>query len=88
MLSDLILAPPQMCGAFRLVPLLRERPRRDLRLAKQDGPGFAGYDLGKATYVSYIPHAFILEWRPGDAPMATLGTQLGRPQTMSPVPGR
>jgi hypothetical protein len=85
MLTDLTLAPSQACGAFRLVPLLRERHRTDLRLGllKESGCAVA---LPKAVYTSYIPHAFVLEWGDGAAPVASLGTQLKSTRAKSAVP--
>ncbi|VTR98041.1 Uncharacterized protein OS=Anabaena variabilis (strain ATCC 29413 / PCC 7937) GN=Ava_0052 PE=4 SV=1 [Gemmata massiliana] len=85
MSSDLILAPSQACGAFRLVPLLRKEHRTDLRLGLSKGSGFA-VTLPKAVYTSYIPHALILEWGDGSAPVAPLGTQLKTVRSSSPVP--
>jgi hypothetical protein len=86
MLNDLILAPSQACGAFRLVPLLRQHHRTDLRLGLSKESGFA-VQLPKAAYTSYIPHALILEWSDGSAPLATVGTQLKTARNRSPVPG-
>ena len=85
MLNDLTLAPSQVCGAFRLVPLLRKTHRTDLRLGLSKESGFA-VALSKAVYTSYIPHALILEWADGSAPVASLGTQLKNVRTRSQVP--
>lgn len=86
MLNDLTLAPSQVCGAFRLVPLLRKTHRTDLRLGLSKGSGFA-VNLSNAVYTSYIPHALILAWGDGSAPLATVGTQLKSVRTKSEVPG-
>lgn len=86
MLNDLTLGPSQACGAFRLVPLLREHNRTDLRLGLAKEAGFA-VDLGKAVYTSYIPHALVVEWGDGTAPLAAVGTQLGKPRPASAVTG-
>ena len=74
MLSDLTLGPSQACGAFRLVPLLRQHCRTDLRLGLSKEPGFA-VEVSKAVYTSYIPHALIVEWNdlPKDASSLALG---------------
>jgi hypothetical protein len=85
MLNDLILAPSQACGAFRLVPLLRKAHRTDLRLGLSRESGFA-VRMPNALYVSYIPHALILEWADGSAPVAAVGTQLKSVRTRSSVP--
>lgn len=86
MLNDLTLGPSQACGAFRLVPLLRKQYRTDLRLGLSKEAGFA-VDLSKAVYVSYIPHALVVEWNDGPAPLAAVGTQLGKSRRTSPVKG-
>lgn len=85
MLNDLILAPSQACGAFRLVPLLRKEHRIDLRLGLSKESGFA-VRLSNAVYTSYIPHALILEWGDSSAPVASLGTQLKAVRSKSAVP--
>lgn len=85
MLNDLTLAPSQVCGAFRLVPLLRKTFRTDLRLGLSKETGFA-VNLSNAVYTSYIPHALILEWGDGSLPFATVGTQLKSVRTRSHVP--
>jgi len=70
-------------GAFRLVPLLRDRPCEDIRLAPHSmAPGFKVVDLlDRTVYTAFVPHALLLEWdRPGaGAPLTVLGGQLGRP---------
>jgi hypothetical protein len=86
MLTDLTLGPFQACGAFRLVPLLREAHRTDLRLGLAKGAGYA-VDLSKAVYTSYIPHALVVEWGDGSAPLAAVGTQLGTSRQAAPVKG-
>lgn len=84
MLNDLVLAPSQACGAFRLVPLLRKEHRTDLRLGLSKESGFAAV-LPKAVYTSYIPHALVLEWGDGSAPVASLGAQLKTVRSKSAV---
>lgn len=86
MLNDLILAPSQACGAFRLVPLLRKEHRTDLRLGLSKGAGFAAR-MSNAVYMSYIPHALILSWDDDSPPVATVGTQLKSVRTKSEVHG-
>lgn len=85
MLNDLILAPSQACGAFRLVPLLRENIRTDLRLGLSKESGFA-VNLSKAVYTGYIPHALIVEWNDGSLPLAAVGTQLKTIRHKSAIP--
>ncbi|MDO5068313.1 MAG: hypothetical protein Q4D96_13630 [Propionibacteriaceae bacterium] len=71
-LTGLTPAPSQVCGTFRLVPLLRERDCDDLRLVDAGWePGTRiVHDASDTVYVGFVPHAFHLEW--GTA----LGTQL------------
>lgn len=85
MLNDLVFAPSQACGAFRLVPLLRKNFRTDLRLGLVKEAGFA-VNLSKAVYTSYIPHAMVVEWNDGSLPLAAVGTQFGKSKARSEVP--
>lgn len=63
-LTGLTPAPAQVCGAFRLVPLLRDRPCDEVRLTRQATPlGLEAVDLpDRSTYVAFVPHAFRLSW--------------------------
>lgn len=74
----------QVYGGVRLVPLLRDEVREDLRLGIQepwheDTPsvvlldGRAGHP--KTAYCAYIPHGLLLDWGTG---VAQQGTSLGR----------
>ena len=77
-LKGLEIAPSQIWGAVRLVPLLRKQPRSDLRLLKDS------YDSDLTVvsvekdiyYASYVPHGLILSWEDGNLPVATMGGQL------------
>lgn len=77
-LKGLEIAPSQVWGAVRLVPLLRKQPRKDLRLFKQN------YDSDLTivsvekdiSYISYIPHGLVLTWEDGNKPFASMGGQL------------
>jgi hypothetical protein len=64
---------------------LRKKFRTDLRLGLSPESGFAAV-LPKAVYTSYIPHALILQWSDGGAPVASVGTQLQGVRTRSAVP--
>lgn len=89
MLTDLIPAPPQTRGTFRLVPLLRERNRGDLRLTRRPQAGYSVVDLGKSAYVGYVPHSLVLDWTDDGAPVTALGAQLGgKGGSSSPAPKR
>ncbi len=88
--EGLHLAPSQVYGAVRIVPVLRE-PIADLRFALR------GYDeelaeisVGKRTsYFGYIPHALIVSRATGGQPAAAPATRLfrkdGRVLTRGPV---
>lgn len=78
-LAGLNMAPSQVCGAIRLVPLLRRHAPGDLRLAKRsygDDRAFVETDPTH-FYSNYIPHGFVLSWGEGGAE-ATVGTQLSK----------
>ena len=87
-LKGLTLAPSQIWGPIRLVPVLRQNQRHDLRLTKQPYDAsrtqvaLAGRDAEKPdlAYYSYIPHGLILEWSNDGSPVAAAGTQLAAPK--------
>lgn len=78
-LQGLTPAPAQTCGAFRLVPLLRDRPCDDVRLGlKPYDQDVTVVDVGDdAAYVAFVPHALLLE-RDASSTRAALGGQLRR----------
>ena len=82
-LSGLTVAPSQIAGAIRLVPILRPGAPCDLRMARR------GYDEGVAVvkvdggwedkglaYVSYVPHGLVLSWSDDGSAVTANGTQL------------
>lgn len=79
-LSGLTMAPPQVLGGVRLVPLLRGTASEDLRLAKRK------YDEDEAIvtladgtdYFSFVPHALIADWTGDGSPVAAFGSQMSR----------
>lgn len=82
-LSGLEIAPSQVCGSVRLVPLLRRNAPGDLRLAKRayaedvavvslDGPLLAP----GIKYLSYVPHGLVLSWNDDGSAVAAFGTGL------------
>ncbi|HEU4535191.1 MAG TPA: hypothetical protein VFS00_13780, partial [Polyangiaceae bacterium] len=82
--EGLTLGVPQAMGAFRLVPLLRERAPGDLRIAPRAyGRAPAVVSLDGAPheaglkYVSYVPHGLVVSYR-DDGAEATFGGKLGR----------
>lgn len=82
-LNGLTIAPSQVRGTVRLVPLLRRDAPGDLRLAKRaykedvavvslDGPL-----LGPGIkYVSYIPHGLVMSWDSDGSAVAAFGAGL------------
>jgi len=78
-LRGLTLAPSQVWGAVRLVPVLRPEVRGDLRLALRSyGSPFGVVDLGgrEAYTAAFLPHAFVVDWTPDGTPVATFGGRL------------
>lgn len=77
-LDGLRTGPPQVWGSIRLVPLIRDEPVPHLRLhRKVYGEPVTVVDVGKAYYVSFVPHAFVASWSDGDQqPGASYGTRL------------
>ena len=86
-LTGLTLAPPQVLGGIRLVPILRNgAPRTDLRLNRRAyGQEMSVVALDKTTaYYSYIPHGLVATW--GDD-ASTFSTQIRRHATAAPSDG-
>ena len=77
-LKGLEIAPSQVCGAVRIVPLLRRNIRGDLRLIKRDyDENFTTVCLDKnINYYSYVPHGLVMSWTDDGSPVAALGGQI------------
>jgi hypothetical protein len=76
-LHDLEIAPSQIWGSIRLVPLLRKNFREDLRLAKRSYNSRVVVSVDKSTfYHSYVPHGLVMNWSKDGEPVASLGGQL------------
>lgn len=77
-LKGLTLAPSQVLGGVRLVPVLRKQVREDLRLTKRPYyEDIAAIQIdNKTAYYSYIPHAFIADWTSDGSPAVAYGTQI------------
>jgi hypothetical protein len=74
---NLEIAPSQIWGAIRLVPLLRKDFREDLRLAKRSYNSQVAVNVDKnILYHSYVPHGLVLNWSDDGEPVASLGGQL------------
>ncbi|MEM7206086.1 MAG: hypothetical protein AAF628_37875 [Planctomycetota bacterium] len=86
--SGLRIAPSQVWGGVRLVPLVRANPRQDLRLTRRGyDEDLAVVDLGghdpaspvpNINYASYAPHGMVVQWTKDGTPAATCGAQLFR----------
>lgn len=83
-LGGLRIAPTQVCGAFRLVPLLRERPCHDLRLGidrqhvrAEHSSEHSSVQADKTTtYSAFMPHAFVFDWGDERGLCSALGGQI------------
>ncbi len=75
-LQGLELAPPQVLGGIRLVPLLRTTAREDLRLSRRVYQhDMTVVNVGERTnYIAYIPHGLVANWTTDGG--AVFGTQL------------
>lgn len=78
-LTGLEIAPSQVRGAIRIVPILKHNPRYDLRLkgCQYDEPLAMVSISEKLKYFSYIPHGLVMSWSDDSSPVAACGSQLG-----------
>lgn len=77
-LQGLIAAPSQVCGAFRLVPLIRQNKCSDVHLFldKYDRlPSRVKLD-DHTEYWSIIPHGFILDWSGNESSTLAVSAQI------------
>ena len=82
-LKGLEIAPSQVWGSVRIVPLLRRQVRDDLRLFRRSyNEDLTVVSLaGEMTapgmkYFSYIPHGLVLSWTDDGSPVGTFGGQI------------
>ncbi len=82
-LRGLRVAPPQSWGQIRLVPLIRERVRPDLRLWSRpyDEPftmvGLGGEpELRGEKYFAFIPHGLVVRWTEDGEAVGSVGGEL------------
>jgi hypothetical protein len=78
-LTGLTVAPAQVCGGIRLVPLLRSLECRDVRLElRRYQEKFARVQLDEkhSEYWGFVPHGLVLRWGEADALEAAMGAQL------------
>ncbi len=83
-LTGLEIAPSQVRGAIRIVPILKHNFRYDLRLQghQYEEPlgmvSLSGDLLDRGLkYFSYIPHGLVMSWSNDGSPIAACGTNLG-----------
>ncbi len=78
-IEDLELAPSQIWGAVRLVPLIRRNFREDLRLTKRNYNTVVSVEFDRRNnYYSYVPHGLVLNWSDDGTPVAALGGKLSQ----------
>lgn len=85
-LKGLEIAPSQIRGAVRIVPLIRQNIRNDLRLMRrsyQEDITVVGLE-GRLTepgmkYFSYVPHSLVMSWTDDGSPVAACGGQILKP---------
>ncbi|MCP3926466.1 MAG: hypothetical protein GY714_28225 [Desulfobacterales bacterium] len=79
-LKGLTLASAQTYGNVRMIPLIRNKIRGDLRIGlKSYDEDYSVVDLNdKTKYTSYIPHGFIVNWDNNGSPICSFGTELYR----------
>lgn len=78
-LAGLRPAPAQQWGGVRMIPLIREHTRHDLRITRRQVDASV-VKVGDGTaYCSFMPHAFVLDWNDDGQPLAALGGQLQGP---------
>lgn len=85
-LQGLEIAPSQVWGAIRIVPLLRRQVRGDLRLLRRAyNEDVAVVSLeGEVMapglkYMSYVPHGLVMSWNDDGTPVAAFGGQMVKP---------
>ncbi|HIK03153.1 MAG TPA: hypothetical protein IGS40_00315 [Trichormus sp. M33_DOE_039] len=85
-LKGLDIAPSQVRGAVRIVPLIRRNIRGDLRLNRRSCEeditivNLEGKFTDPSTkYFSYVPHGLVMSWTDDGSPVASFGGQILKP---------
>ncbi len=85
-LRGLTMGSPQVLGAIRIVPLLRETASEDIRIAKRSHQSIdmVSVDHKRPTepglkYVAFVPHAYVISFREDGEPVAAMGASFGAP---------
>ncbi|MBF2062948.1 MAG: hypothetical protein IGS39_00710 [Calothrix sp. C42_A2020_038] len=79
-LKGLDIAPSQICGSIRIVPLIRRNIRRDLRLQRRnynEKLGIVSLE-DKAYYLSYIPHGLVVSWTNDGNAVVNMGANIAK----------
>ncbi|WP_293271528.1 hypothetical protein [Nannocystis sp.] len=85
-LAGLRPAPAQQWGGVRMIPLIREHVRHDLRITRRKLDAHV-VTVGDGTaYCSFMPHAFVLDWSDDGHPLAATGGQLHGPGSQTAKP--
>lgn len=81
-LHGLDLAPAQVLGSIRMVPLIRREVREDLRLARRGyREDHAVVALGGGlAYASFVPHGLVASWSDDGSAVASFGASLAAPK--------
>lgn len=89
-LTGLEMAPPQVLGGVRLVPLLRAEATSDLRVAIRkyhEDEAIVSLPDG-SSYTSFVPHALVADWSGDGSPVASFGAQFSKPRRRETRDGR
>lgn len=81
-LKGLEIAPSQVWGAVRIVPLLRRHVRGDLRLLRRsykEDITIVSLEEAGMKYFSYVPHGLVLSWTNDGSSVAAFGGQMVKP---------
>ncbi len=89
-LKGLEIAPSQVRGAVRIVPLLRRNIRSDLRLMNRSyDEDLTVVSLEKnINYYAYVPHGLVMSWTNDGSPVAALGGQMNRQKNQPESDGK
>ncbi|RUT08562.1 hypothetical protein DSM106972_017300 [Dulcicalothrix desertica PCC 7102] len=90
LLKGLEVAPSQICGSIRIVPLIRRKIRGDLRLQRRNYD--AKYSIvsleDDMQYMSYIPHGMVMSWNDDGSAVANIGANIIKKDGKSGKSGR
>lgn len=90
LLKGLEVAPSQICGSIRIVPLIRRKIRGDLRLQRRSYD--AKYSIvsleDDMQYMSYIPHGMVMSWSDDGSAVANIGADIIKKDGKSGKSGR